>query len=67
MTMLKEHLQTFMDIPEQCVLAVTTAEREDIGTRIEEPTTQEVKAAIRGLKSGNATEVDGVTAGILIA
>ena len=37
-----------MGIQELCDIAVTTAAREDLDTRIEAPTTQEVKAALRG-------------------
>ena len=61
-TQWKEHFQTILNRPEPYVIADIPAAREDLDINIDAPTMEEVKAAIKEMKSGKAAGVDRVTA-----
>ena len=63
----KEHFQTILNRPEPYVIAYIPAARENLDINIDAPTMEEVKAAIKEMKSGKAAGVDGVTAEMLKA
>lgn len=60
----KEYFQTILNRPRVPNTPKTPAAREELDINIDAPTTEEVKAAIKGMKSGKAAGVDGVTAGV---
>ena len=63
----KENVQTILNRPEPYVIADIPAAREDLDINIDASTMEEVKAAIKEMKSGKAAGVDGVTAEMLKA